>query len=375
MKSPGERRNAEQLQFYKIQNWIRELLDLPDLEIDIEHPGGEKPNAVLLKANGLRRYLESFGTGIHQLVILCFAISLRKAHIVCIEEPESFLHPTLQRRFLEFLRKTDNTYFLSTHSNVFLDAAKQRDTRIYHVGYEGKASKVTRVETTPDSYRVLEDLGYHASDLLQSNGVIWVEGPTDRLYLLKWLELIGCKAKEDLDFTIMFYGGRLLSHLSFGPDLSRELIPLLRLNRNAIVILDSERTAKHKQPKKWRKDLVSRIKAELASTPNSFVWVTQGRDIENYISKEALERFAAIKFPNAFKVNVDAYKQLDDIIRHGPKRRRKFSYSNAKVENCRAIIPFIEAQDINVLDLKGKLSKIVEVIKAGQPKITNAPAN
>ncbi len=134
MKSPGERHNAEQDQFYKIQNWIRELLDLPDLEIDIEHPSGEKPNAVLLKANGLRRYLESFGTGLHQLVILCFAISLRKKNIVCIEEPESFLHPTLQRRFLDFLRKTENTYFLSTHSNVLLDAAKQNDTRIYHVG-------------------------------------------------------------------------------------------------------------------------------------------------------------------------------------------------------------------------------------------------
>lgn len=134
MKSPGERKNAEQLQFYKIRDWIRELLDLPDLDIDIEHPGGEKPNAVLLKANGLRRYLESFGTGIHQLVILCFAVSLKTKHIVCIEEPESFLHPTLQRRFLDFLRKTENTYFLSTHSNVFLDAAKQNDTRIYHIG-------------------------------------------------------------------------------------------------------------------------------------------------------------------------------------------------------------------------------------------------
>jgi len=82
MKSPSEKKNVEQLQFYKIQKWIRDLLDLPDLEIDIEHPGGEKPNAVLLKANGLRRYLESFGTGIHQLVILCFAISLKKDHIV-----------------------------------------------------------------------------------------------------------------------------------------------------------------------------------------------------------------------------------------------------------------------------------------------------
>jgi len=81
MKSPGEKRNVEQEQFYQIRDWIRELLDLPDLDIDIEHPGGEKPNAVLLKTNGLRRYLESFGTGIHQLVILCFAISLKKKHI------------------------------------------------------------------------------------------------------------------------------------------------------------------------------------------------------------------------------------------------------------------------------------------------------
>jgi len=220
----------------------------------------------------------------------------------------------------------------------------------------------------------VEDLGYHASDLLQSNGVIWVEGPTDRLYLLKWLELVGCEKREDLDFTIMFYGGRLLSHLSFGPDLTKELIPLLRLNRNAIVILDSERTAKHKQSAKWRKELVQRIKTELTLTTNSLVWVTQGRDIENYVSKEALARFAESKWPGAFKINYDAYNQLDDIVRHGPKRRRKFNYPTAKVDNCRAILPFIQAEDINVLDLKYKLSKVVEVINSWQPKSVSSPS-
>jgi hypothetical protein len=197
---------------------------------------------------------------------------------------------------------------------------------------------------------------------------IWVEGPTDRLYLLKWLELSGCKLKEDLDFTIMFYGGRLLSHLSFGPELSDELIPLLRLNRNAIVILDSERSAKGTQPKKWRRELIARIRKELSSNTNSFVWVTQGRDIENYISKEALERFAATKWPNAYKIHYGCYNQLDDIVRHGPKRRRKFNYSNAKVENCRAIFPFIQIEDINVLDLKNKIHKVAEIIQAWQPK-------
>jgi ABC-type oligopeptide transport system ATPase subunit len=368
MKSPGESRNAEQAQFYKIQTWIKKLLDLPDLEIEIEHHSGEKPNAVLLKANGLRRYLESFGTGLHQLVILCFAISLKKKHIVCIEEPESFLHPTLQRRFLEFLRKTDNTYFLSTHSNVFLDAAKQNDTRIYHVGYEGKASKVTRVETTPDSYRVLEDLGYHASDLLQSNGVIWVEGPTDRLYLLKWLELFGCEAKEDLDFTIMFYGGRLLSHVSFNAELDKELIPMLRLNRNAIVILDSERTFKGQHLKKSRKELIEKIEAELKSTTNHLVWVTQGRDIENYIAEDALKKFGQAKWNEQFRLKYNSFLTLDEMLKWGKTRRRTFNYSDAKVEYCRAIVQHFNDQHLDVLDLKSKLTKISAIIDAWCPK-------
>lgn len=368
MKSPSESRNADQAQFNTIQDWIRELLDLPDLEIDIEHPGGEKPNAVLLKTNGLRRYIESFGTGLHQLVILCFAISLKTKHVVCIEEPESFLHPTLQRRFLEFLRKTDNTYFLSTHSNVFLDAAKQNDTRIYHVGYEGKESKITRVETTPDSYRVLEDLGYHASDLLQSNGVIWVEGPTDRLYLLKWLELFGCTAKEDTDFTIMFYGGRLLTHLSFSAELGDELIPLLRLNRNAIVILDSERTSKGQHLKIPRKGLVARIEAELKSTPNHFVWVTKGRDIENYLAREALEKFAHAKWKGQYALHYDSFCTIDEMIKWGKTRRRVFNYSNAKVTHCREILPHISKDHLDVLDLKARLSKVVELIGNWCPK-------
>ncbi len=59
-----------------------------------------------LKGN---RSLESFGTGIRQLVILCFAIGFKNEHIVCIEEPESFLHPTLQPRFLGFPPKKRTT--------------------------------------------------------------------------------------------------------------------------------------------------------------------------------------------------------------------------------------------------------------------------
>lgn len=37
---------------------------------------------------------------------------------------------------------------------------------------------------------LLDDLGFKASDLLQSNCVIWVEGPSDRIYIKKMAQTI-----------------------------------------------------------------------------------------------------------------------------------------------------------------------------------------
>jgi hypothetical protein len=175
-------------------------------------------------------------------------------------------------------------------------------------------------------------------------------------------------AIEDTDFTIMFYGGRLLSHLSFGADLSGELIPLLRLNRNAVVILDSERTAKGQHLKKSRKELVARIESELKSISNHLVWVTQGRDIENYIAKDALEKFGQAKWNGEFNLNYDPFQTLDEMFKWGKTRRKKFNYSNAKVEYCREIVLHLSNEHLDVLDLKNKLARIATIIEGWCPK-------
>ena len=46
--------------------------------------------------------------------------------------------------------------------------------------------RVTRVAPAIAPHEVAEissELGYRASDLVQSNAVIWVEGPSDRIYV------------------------------------------------------------------------------------------------------------------------------------------------------------------------------------------------
>src|SRR5438094_9646640 len=93
---------------------------------------------------------------------------------------------------------------------------------------------------------VLNDLGIRAADVLQANFVVWIEGPSDRIYLNRWIGLMAPELVEGVDYSIMFYGGRLLFHLSLLRDelglCADELIKLLRINQNSSSVIDSDRT-------------------------------------------------------------------------------------------------------------------------------------
>ncbi len=72
---------------------------------------------------------------------------------------------------------------------------------------------------TPDAHRILDDLGVMSGDLVQANGLIWVEGPSDRIYIRTWMESLsrsrGQPAPiERVHYAFVSYGGTLLNHLS-----------------------------------------------------------------------------------------------------------------------------------------------------------------
>ncbi|WP_405381966.1 ATP-dependent nuclease [Maribacter sp. LLG6340-A2] len=343
MQNPviGDENSREK--FNLIQRFVRDLINKPDLEIEIPHTKKE----IVLTIDDNRLPLESFGTGIHQLVLLCSTLVIHENSIVCIEEPEIHLHPELQRKFIKFLGKTKNIYFLTTHSNIFLDS--RYNTSVYHVQNDGVKSTIFNANRTAKTFSILNDLGYQSSDILQSNGVIWVEGPSDRTFLLKWISLLDSALVEGLHFSIMFYGGRLLSHLSFLNDkIITELIPLLRLNRNAFVIMDRDgfsSTTKINATK-------SRIKSELGDR-NS--WVTKGREIENYISTKSLKEWLEVE-----KIKIDSNKKLEDIISKVSTKK----YATAKSKYSSEIVKHIDIDDLNVLDLKLKMNQLVKKINS-----------
>lgn len=343
MQNPRIGEENSRQKFNLIQTFVRDLTNKPDLIIEIPHTKKE----IVLTIDQNRLPLDSFGTGIHQLVILCSTLVIHENSIVCIEEPEIHLHPELQRKFINFLNKTKNTYFITTHSNVFLDS--RHNTSIYHVQNDGIKSTISHSNQTAKTYSILNDLGYQSGDILQSNGIIWVEGPSDRTFLIKWISLLDNELIEGLHFSIMFYGGRLLSHLSFENDkIISELIPLLKLNRNAYVIMDRDGFSSGAKINLTK----TRIKNELGDR-NS--WITKGREIENYLTEKTLKTWLEEE-----KFKIDSNSKLEDILSKTKVKKYNAAKSKYAIEICK----HININDLEILDLKTKINQVIKNIKS-----------
>lgn len=65
-----------------------------------------------------------------------------------------------------------------------------------------------------------------------------MEGPSGRIYVRRWLELLDPTLAEGIDCSVMFYGGKLLAHLTASEEALGEFISLRYLNRASAVIID-----------------------------------------------------------------------------------------------------------------------------------------
>jgi hypothetical protein len=204
----------------------------------------------------------------------------------------------------------------------------------------------------------LDDLDIRASDLLQANCVVWVEGPSDRLYVNHWIELFaGGELKEGREYQCLLYGGRLLSHLSAEPPDTGDhaVIEILRVNRHAAILIDSDKRAGG--------DLINSTKQRLVtelSKVSGLAWVTAGKEIENYVPLAAMQGIApevtrqVAQFEN-FSEYLD--EQCQDESNKGN------AFVRAKVKFAEKIVPHIRKDDIvNLLDMRERLEELVNFI-------------
>lgn len=274
--------------------------------------------------------------------------------VYCLEELENNLHPAIQRRLFRYLRdkvvETGCHLFITTHSEVVINLfAGDPLAQVLHVTQNGGSSQVSAIETFGDSCGVLDDLDVRASDLLQTNAVVWLEGPSDRIYFNKWIE-IWTKGRliEGEHYQCLMIGGSLNAHLSFLPPEQEEedLIKALKANRHAILLLDSDKREQSQELKKHTERLLHEV-----SKSNGYAWVTEGKEVENYIPRSVLKSLAGDKGRPGPRTNVLGY-----LERYRKKKTTKVKLAHKVVEQ-------LSYENIlETLDLASRVTEVCEHI-------------
>lgn len=350
--------------------FVRDIFECTTAMIRV--PADEDDIIISLDGN-LEFSVEDYGTGIRQVIIIAAACAFMPVSKIFIEEPESNLHPTLLRKLTNFLMtQTDNQYFVSTHSATLIDTP---GAAIFHVSSDSGQTKVEYVSSKLQQATTCFDLGFKASDLVQANCVIWIEGPTEQILLKHWLAIEDQELKEGAHYSMMFYGGGLFVHLSGSqidedPILLEDMISLTRMCQNCVFIADSDRADvndnKETEKRKKQARLVESVRAN-----NGWAWVTAGREIENYLPTDLLRQAAINKHADSDYIAPDdqifgqatRIKARSKLVKGVMTTPEETDFNKLKVAKEVLTLGSMPTEIPDVLDLREKIGDLAAYLR------------
>lgn len=386
----------------KLSNFLCNISDVNDYEIRIYHPNQPSQThftlqvrkEIIVKDNDKRQEyfdLSRVGAGVQEAIMLATYALMYENAIICIEEPELHMHPRMQQEFVEFLlnETPNNQYFIATHSAQLINTIHDPDIRekieIYRIltnneGWSNMDHVSDKAEGHYELFRTLELMGYRASDLLQVPIILFVEGQSDAIYIREWIRLMDSRLKAGLHYEFMAYGGRSFVHLS-GSEIDssdeeqviNKLIEIPKIVRNFVVVFDSDLDSDSSTDPMYLKK--THFRDNVNDNRNGFVWITDGREIENYVPPQFITGFLDTKYknleekaenwvtPRSMNLTNENCRFIDyfNVSRAGTEEKHKISVSKTKMAEW---IVKEQGLDLDMPGLREKIEVIVKLIQA-----------
>jgi hypothetical protein len=410
-----QKQNTKSWGAYKkqMETWLKTIVDDAICNIALVEPDQYRLH-FKLGEDEIIQDLDALGTGVAQVVMLLSFLHLNKGKKlnVFMDEPESNLHFTAVGKLVQIFTNElpNHNFFLTTHSPALLDQVADNWSIYRATNKPHGATKFLSCNSVVQHYKLLDDLGVSASQILQTNMVIWVEGPSDAIYLKKW---IGDSSNDKLiagtHYSFLFYGGANLASHTLLDDENEKLVDMLATSRYAAIICDSDCKSKVEFDGRKFKDRVKGLIERLEKIANNEdtdagrdegksgikdfveVWVTAGREIENYVPEKLFRdilleppfRKEFIKSDDGAKclleVNSEnivfgefdsfdsafaaAYKEDGKPVNDKAKQKISEKYSQNKVEIAKAVVGKWDSQRHNQFDLGERIKSLVDLIK------------
>lgn len=264
----------------------------------------------------------------------------KNSYLFIVEEPETNLHaswekiiPLVLEGLIDCLKEISKIKFLiSTHSPFIINSALELDNqKVFHLQKGELVGEVTKKDL--NSFNLaLDGLGVKPSDMMFANGVVWVEGPTDAIYIEKWLEMYqlenlgSIKYTSGLNYQFQMYGGALLKHYTKETDLKKSITDMLKINTKRFVVFDSD--IEDDEDKSTFEKYKNAVMKEIGD--ENFYWHdTSTMTIENYIpTKLRVGKYKNDKYMHAIR-NIQKWEdekpKLDDFSNLKPQITKLFS--------------------------------------------------
>jgi energy-coupling factor transporter ATP-binding protein EcfA2 len=314
------------------------------------------------------RRIEDLGSGVAEALLLAMVLSKHDGGLLLYEEPELHLHPDIQRRCMSVLHQYANhdwQIIATTHSEHMLAYSQQPEFHCVEVlpSADDDQSRLEIFTGRELLRRTIMRLGAVPS-VLAAKCVIWVEGPSDAIYLRHYLGVLDSELIESEHFAFAFFGGSLIKHTRLSDYKTDEIVDLFSVHPNSYVILDSDRECADGPGKSYARDFIGTAMA-------GRVWVTDGREIENYLPDTVLAQAAIGDSDGVIPTGIDRRfdifsKQVNAVKAAAERGKAHWDASDGnKTEFAHKAVKFMQGHpdSLSRLDLEARVTELIEFIR------------